>query len=251
MEEVMEKLVDIVLFLNQEINHTFGNRAEGETPEKEISNNQQKLGPAGLALHYANIILQIDVIVARSSSMPQNTRDTLYQSLPPNVKDSLRSKLHSFRVEKELTITEIKDEMEKTLHWLVPVATNTAKAYHGFGWVGEWANAGSELNPRAAVPINVMQIETLHHADKQKTESYILDLLAWLNYLVSRSKARTKGGGAVRPSVRSPIRENNDHQQTTTEDTSTSTTLSQDEQSSSTLDSDHQESNAEKLDSSE
>lgn len=41
-----------------------------------------------------------------------------------------------------------------------------------------------------------MQIETLHHADKQKTEGYILDLLAWLNYLVSRSKATANGGEA-------------------------------------------------------
>lgn len=200
MEEVMGKLVDIVLFLNQEINHSFGN-PEIETPVKEINRNQQKLGPAGLALHYANIILQIDSIVVRSSSMPQSSRDTLYQGLPPNLKDSLRPKLQSFLVEKELTVTEIKDEMEKTLHWLVPVATNTAKAHHGFGWVGEWGNTGSESNNRAAGPLDIMQIETLHHADKQKTEGYILDLLAWLNYLVSRSKATADGGGAAIQSI--------------------------------------------------
>ncbi|KAH6776827.1 Ikzf5 [Perilla frutescens var. hirtella] len=209
MDEIMGKLVDIVLFLNQEINHTFGN-PETETPDKEININQQKLGPAGLGLHYANIILQIDSIVARSSSLPQSSRDTLYQGLPPNIKDSLRSKLQSFHVEKELTVTEIKDEMEKTLHWLAPVATNTAKAHHGFGWVGEWGNTGSESNNRAVGPIDVMQIETLHHADKQKTEAYILDLLAWLNYLVSRSKATANGGEAVKPItkvVRSPSKE--------------------------------------------
>ncbi|XP_047963614.1 protein PSK SIMULATOR 1-like [Salvia hispanica] len=208
MEEVMEKLVDIVLFLNQEINHTFGN-PESEAPDKEINNNRLRLGPAGLALHYANIILQIDSIVARSSSIPQSSRDTLYQGLPPNIRDSLRYKLQSFHVEKELTALEVKDEMEKTLHWLVPVATNTAKAHHGFGWVGEWGNTGSETNSRASGPMDIMQIETLHHADKQKTEAYILDLLAWLNYLASRSKAAPKGVGAVRPlnkpaAVRSP-----------------------------------------------
>ncbi|KAG6396273.1 hypothetical protein SASPL_142420 [Salvia splendens] len=202
MEEVMEKLVDIVLFLNQEINHTFGN-PESEAPDKEINNNRLRLGPAGLALHYANIILQIDSIVARSSSIPQSSRDTLYQGLPPNIRDSLRYKLQSFHVEKELTALEVKDEMEKTLHWLVPVATNTAKAHHGFGWVGEWGNTG------ASGPMDIMQIETLHHADKQKTEAYILDLLAWLNYLASCSKAAPKGVGVVRPlnkpaAVRSP-----------------------------------------------
>ncbi|KAI3451648.1 hypothetical protein Pfo_008313 [Paulownia fortunei] len=266
MEEVMEKLVDIVLFLNQEINYTFGN-PEGETPEKGIISNQQKLGPAGLALHYANIILQIDSIVARSSAMPPNSRDTLYQSLPPNVKDSLRSKLQSFHVEKELTVTEITDEMEKTLHWLVPVATNTAKAHHGFGWVGEWANTGSELNRRTVGPIDVMQIETLHHADKQKTEAYILDLLAWLNYLVSRSKASANEGGAVRPSIRSPVRSPSKEadQQPITKDTSTSRNLSSANQEllqdvnckiqgqglSNTCDSGLEASNAEKVDNTE
>ncbi|XP_073282785.1 protein PSK SIMULATOR 1-like [Primulina huaijiensis] len=82
--------------------------------------------------------------------------------------------------------------MEKMLSWLVPTATNTAKAHHGFGWVGEWANTGSEQNRRTAAPIDVMKIETLQHADRQKTETYILDLLLWLNYLVSRSKSRPK-----------------------------------------------------------
>lgn len=202
LEEVMEKLVDIVLFLNQEINHTFGSPDDGETPEKR----RQTLGAAGLALHYANIILLIDSIVARASSMPPNSRDSLYQNLPPNLKRSLRSKMQSFRVEKELSVAEVKDEMEKTLHWLVQVATNTAKAHHGFGWVGEWANAtGSELNRRAAGsgPIDVMQIETLHHADKQKTEAYILDLLLWLNYLISRANATAHTRIILRPSVRS------------------------------------------------
>ncbi|KAK6128422.1 hypothetical protein DH2020_037834 [Rehmannia glutinosa] len=202
MEEVMEKLVDIILYLNQEINNTFGN-PEGETPEKGSSISQQKLGPAGLSLHYANIILLIDSVVARSSSMPPNSRDALYQSLPPNIEASLRSKLQSFHLEKELTVTEIKDEMEKTLHWLVPVATNTAIAHHGFGWVGEWANTRSEQHRRTAGPIDIMQIQTLHHADKKKTEAYIIDLLTWLTYLVSRSKVSANGRGVVRPS---PVR---------------------------------------------
>ncbi|XP_057770138.1 protein PSK SIMULATOR 1-like [Salvia miltiorrhiza] len=224
MDEVMGKLVDIVLFLNQEINHTVWQSSE--IPDKEINNNRQRLGPAGLALHYANIILQIDSIVARSNSIPQSSRDTLYQGLPPNIKDSLRSKLQSFHVEKEvfLLFFKCKDEMEKTLHWLVPVATNTAKAHHGFGWVGEWGNTGSESNNRAAGPIDIMQIETLHHADKQKTEAYILDLLAWLNYLASLSKAALKGEGAVRPSVRPAVRSppNRADEQSAAKDTSQS-----------------------------
>ncbi|KAL3640468.1 hypothetical protein CASFOL_015436 [Castilleja foliolosa] len=187
MEEVMGKLVDVVLFLNQEITDTFGN-PEGEAPEKGSSTGQQKLGPAGLALHYANIILLIDSIVDRSSSLPPNSRETLYQSLPPNLQASLRSKLQAFKLEDELAVAEIKAEMEKMLHWLVPVATNTAIAHHGFGWVGEWANTRSEQYRRTPGSIDFMRVQTLHYADIKKTEAYIIDLLVWLNYLVSRSK---------------------------------------------------------------
>ncbi|KAA8531241.1 hypothetical protein F0562_005950 [Nyssa sinensis] len=204
LEEVMEKLVDIVLFLNREIHTVFGNADDDKHSIGSLS-NQQRLGPAGLSMHYANIIIQIDTIVARSSSMPPNLRDTLYQSLPPSIKASLCSKLQSFRVKEELTVTEIKAEMEKTLHWLVPTATNTAKAIHGFGWVGEWANTGSEVNRRPTGPIDVIPIETLHHADKEKTEAYILDLVLWLNHLVNQSKVGANGGGMKSP-IKSPSR---------------------------------------------
>ena len=33
-------------------------------------------------------------------------------------------------------------------------------------------------------------METLHHADKEKTEAYILELLLWLHQLVRKSKTR-------------------------------------------------------------
>ncbi|XP_028785104.1 uncharacterized protein LOC114741013 [Neltuma alba] len=192
LEEIMEKLVDIVQFLHLEMNNIFGS----DDPHKPVigySSSRQRLGPAGLALHYANIVLQIDTLVARSSSMPANTRDSLYQSLPPNVKLALRSKLPSVHVANQMTVKEIKDEMEKTLHWLVPVATNTAKAHHGFGWVGEWANTGSEVN-RKNTQTEVMRIETFHHADKDKVEGYIIELLLWLHRLAIKSKASNDFG---------------------------------------------------------
>ncbi|XP_027340349.1 uncharacterized protein LOC113853866 isoform X2 [Abrus precatorius] len=192
LEEVMEKLVEIVQFLHLEINNAFGS-ADDHKPLIRTISNRQRLGPAGLALHYANIVLQIDTLVARSSSMPANTRDALYQSLPPNLKSTLRSKLPTSNVVKELSVADIKQEMEKTLHWLVPIATNTAKAHHGFGWVGEWASTGSELNKKN-LKSDVMRIETLHHADKDKVEKYILELLLWLHRLAIKSKTGIDAG---------------------------------------------------------
>ncbi|XP_078433911.1 ikzf5 (DUF668) [Wolffia australiana] len=201
LEEIMEKFVDIVHFLHLEINEAFG-CSDGDNPPSGSFANHPRLGPAGLALHYANIISQIDTLVSRSSSIPPNTRDTLYQGLPPSIKSAIRSRLQSFRMKEELTVAKIKDEMEKTLRWLVPIATNTTKAHHGFGWVGEWANTGSELSRKQGGHSELCRIETLHHAEKNKTESYILDLVVWLHHLVSRSRP----GHGIRSPIKSPVR---------------------------------------------
>ncbi|XP_022773500.1 uncharacterized protein LOC111315766 [Durio zibethinus] len=205
LEEVMEKLVDIVHFLHLEIHEAFGS-ADGDKPVKGSVSSHKMLGSAGLALHYANIITQIDTLVSRSSSVPRNTRDSLYQGLPPTIKSALRPRLQSFQIKEELTVPQIKAEMEKTLQWLVPIATNTTKAHHGFGWVGEWANTGSEVNRKPAGQTDLLRIETLHHADKEKTEVYILDLVVWLHHLVTQ--ARSCNGGTRSP-VKSPIRSPN------------------------------------------
>ncbi|XP_047053979.1 protein PSK SIMULATOR 1-like [Lolium rigidum] len=202
LEEVMEKLVDIVHFLHLEIHNTFGwpDSEESQEPTKR----RNRLGPAGLALHYANIVSQIDALVSRSASVPPNTRDSLYQSLPPTIKSALRSKLHPSGVKEELTVAQIKAEMEKTLRWLVPVANNTTKAHHGFGWVGEWANTGSEVNCKPTGQMDLTRIETLHHADRDKTETYILDLVIWLQYLISQSRTANGERSPIKSPVRSP-----------------------------------------------
>ncbi|CAO2182185.1 unnamed protein product [Urochloa humidicola] len=202
LEEVMVKLVDIVHFLHLEIHNAFG-RSDNEESQ-EPTKRRNRLGPAGLALHYANIISQIDTLVSRSSSIPPNTRDGLYQSLPPTIKSSLRSKLHSFGVKEELTVSQIKAEMERTLRWLVPIATNTTKAHHGFGWVGEWANTGSDVNCKPTGQMDLTRIETLYHADKDKTETYILELVLWLHHLISHSKTANGERSPIKSPVRSP-----------------------------------------------
>ena len=55
----------------------------------------------------------------------------------------------------------------------------------------------SELNRQSVAPNDIVQIETLHHADRQKTEAYIFELLLWLNYLVSQSKISVSGGNST------------------------------------------------------
>ncbi|KAK8585179.1 hypothetical protein V6N13_139114 [Hibiscus sabdariffa] len=187
LEEIVEKFVDIVTYMHQAISEAFG---DSTSVAKETTEDPQKLGVAGLALHYANVIHQIDNIVARPAYLPPNIRDTLYRGLPPSVKKSLRSRLQSIDTKEELSVSQVKDEMEKTLQWLVPVATNTTKAHQGFGWVGEWANTGNEFGRSGSTNNTLTRLQTLYHANKQKTDAYILELVAWLHQLISLAKQR-------------------------------------------------------------
>ncbi|GJZ07487.1 protein PSK simulator 1 isoform X1 [Tanacetum coccineum] len=181
MEDIMENLADTVIYLNRQIKNAFESAFDNAAPSM-----QNKLGPAGLALHYANIVLQIDSMVSRSSPMTNMARSTLYQSLPPDIELSFRSRLASFRAGKELDVPGIKAEMEKTLCWFSPVAINTAKAHHGFGWVGEWADTGSGGGRKPNGLNDINRIETFNHADKKTTEAYIVELLLWLSLLISQ-----------------------------------------------------------------
>ncbi|CAA3021486.1 Hypothetical predicted protein [Olea europaea subsp. europaea] len=195
LEEVVEKLVDVVTFIHQVISEAFGDN--GTSAGKMSPNNPERLGVAGLALHYANIITQIDNIASRPTSLPPTMRDTLYNGLPSTVKAALRSQLQKLDTEEELTVRQIKAEMEKTLQWLVPVATDTTKAHQGFGWVGEWANAGNEFGKKTSTQNNLIRLQTLYHADKKKADSYILDLVTWLHHLISLVRYRDNGFKAL------------------------------------------------------
>ncbi|CAA6655961.1 unnamed protein product [Spirodela intermedia] len=170
LEEVMEKLVDIVAFIHQEILEGFGPTGINTANSREDP-APPRLGPSGLALHYANVIQQMDSIVSRPLSLPPNMRDSLYQGLPVSVKADLRSRLQTFRVKNEMTVAHIKAGMQKTLQWLVPMAESTVKAHQGFGWIGEWANMGADLNVKPCQCRSLIRIQTLHHADKEKLTS--------------------------------------------------------------------------------
>nr|CAB3471438.1 unnamed protein product [Digitaria exilis] len=193
---IVEKLVDIVIFLHKQIRDSFKEAETGFFNSEHTQN--QKLGSCGLALHYANIINQIENIVSRPLSLPPSSRDNLYHGLPIAVKSALRSRLQSSDTEEERTVAQIKAEMQKTLRWLLPIAENTLRAHQGFGWVGEWANLGSDMGKKSGSQYGITRIQTLHHADKDTTEQFILELVVLLHHLVLQVKNRGYGNKSTK-----------------------------------------------------
>lgn len=185
LEEVVEKLVEVVHYLHVEIGNAFGpSDGGGVVVNAEPTVSCQRLGPAGLALHYANIIIQIYSIVSRSGYVPANSRDALYQGLPPRIKSALPNELRTTSAP-QLTVDQIRARMEKTLKWLAPMAINTTCARGFFLRFSEWAKSGTESVGRRLGQAD--RVETLYHADKARTEDRILELVVWLHHLVSQS----------------------------------------------------------------
>lgn len=61
----------------------------------------------------------------------------------------------------------------------------------------------SGANRKPAGPIDVIQIETFHYADKEKSEACIIEQLLWLNHLIKQTKVDANGGERRMP-MRSP-----------------------------------------------
>jgi hypothetical protein len=107
LEDIVEKLVDIAIFLDRQIRDAFGEVVPVGTEFVSSEQVQNKrLGPCGLALHYANIINQIENIVSRPLSLPPSARDNLYHGLPIEVKSALRSRLQAVNTEEEVCLTQ-------------------------------------------------------------------------------------------------------------------------------------------------
>ncbi|KAI5056141.1 hypothetical protein GOP47_0029662 [Adiantum capillus-veneris] len=137
------------------------------------------LGGSGLALHYANVVIIAEKMARYPHLISQDARDDLYHMLPKNVRMALRTRLRpcmrmcSSPDCEGLSLREWKEDLERVLGWLAPMAHNMIR------WQSEHNFEQQQLIPRT----NVLLLQTLYFADQVKAEAAITDLLVGLNLL--------------------------------------------------------------------
>ena len=135
------------------------------------------LGGSALALHYANVIIVIEKLLRYPHLVGEDARDDLYQMLPTSLRVSLKAKLKSYV--KDLAIYDAplahdwKENLDGILRWLAPLAHNMIR------WQSERNFEQHQIVSRT----NVLLLQTLYFADREKTEELICELLVGLNYI--------------------------------------------------------------------
>ncbi|XP_006360490.1 uncharacterized protein [Solanum tuberosum] len=139
----------------------------------------ETLGAAALALHYANVIIVTEKLVASPHLIGHDAREDLYNMLPASLRAALRAKLKPFA--KSLTSSvydtvlagEWNEAMLGILEWLAPLAHNMIR----------WQSERSFEHQNFVSRTNVLLVQTLYYANQEKTESAITELLVGLNYV--------------------------------------------------------------------
>ncbi|VFQ96481.1 unnamed protein product [Cuscuta campestris] len=137
------------------------------------------LGAAALALHYANVIIVIEKLVASPHLIGHDARDDLYSMLPANIRVALRAKLKPYAKKLSSTmcdmalVKEWNEALAGMLDWLAPLAHNMIR----------WQSERSFERHSFVSKTNMLLVQTLHFANQEKVEATITELLVGLNYL--------------------------------------------------------------------
>ncbi|XP_051224174.1 protein PSK SIMULATOR 1 [Lolium perenne] len=137
------------------------------------------VGGSALSLHYANVIIIIEKLLQYPHLVGEEARDDLYQMLPWSLRASLRKKLRSYvrstAIYDAFAAHDWRETLEKTLAWVAPMAHDTMR------WQAERSFEQQQVvRPDGK---NVLLLQTLHFADRDKTEALICELLVGLNYI--------------------------------------------------------------------
>ncbi|KAK9914119.1 hypothetical protein M0R45_037915 [Rubus argutus] len=146
-----------------------------ESNSKLLKPPPTTLGAAALALHYANLILVMEKMIKFPQMVGVDARDDLYTMLPSSVRSALRARLRGvgFSASDPVLAGEWREALGRILGWLSPLAHNMIK----------WQSERSFEQQNTVPKTNVMLLQTLFFANKDKTEAAITELLVGLNYI--------------------------------------------------------------------
>ncbi|WVZ83928.1 hypothetical protein U9M48_031022 [Paspalum notatum var. saurae] len=135
------------------------------------------IGGSALALHYANIVIIIEKLLRYPHLVGEEARDDLYQMLPSSLKVALRKNLKTYvksvAIYDAFLAHDWRETLEKTLAWLGPMAHNMIR----------WQAERNFEQQQIVLKGNVLLLQTLYFADREKTEAVICELLVGLNYI--------------------------------------------------------------------
>ncbi|XP_022742789.1 uncharacterized protein LOC111293968 [Durio zibethinus] len=139
----------------------------------------ETLGASALALHYANVIIVIEKLAASPHLIGHDARDDLYNMLPASVRAALRVRIKPYAKSLASSVydTELAGEwteaMSSILEWLAPLAHNMIR----------WQSERSFEQQNFLSRTNVLLVQTLYFANREKTEAAITEILVGLNYV--------------------------------------------------------------------
>ncbi|GAB4843210.1 hypothetical protein Ancab_013176 [Ancistrocladus abbreviatus] len=160
-----------------QLNGSINTSRFGSKSRLSMHATPSSVGGSALALHYANVIIVVEKLLRYPHLVGEEARDDLYQMLPTSLRKSLRTNLKSYF--KNLAIYDAplahdwKVNMDGVLKWLAPLAHNMIR----------WQSERSVEQQQIVKRTNVLLLQTLYFADREKTEAAICELLVGLNYI--------------------------------------------------------------------
>ncbi|KAK8627891.1 hypothetical protein V6N13_135488 [Hibiscus sabdariffa] len=134
-----------------------------ESNTKLLKPPPSTLGAAALALHYANLIMVMEKMIKSPQLVGVDARDDLYSMLPSSLRSYVRGRLKGVgcSASDPVLAGEWRTALRSILGWLSPLAHNMIK------WQSERSFEHQNLSPKT----NVLLLQTLFFANKEKTEA--------------------------------------------------------------------------------
>ncbi|MBA0579590.1 hypothetical protein Gorai_021841 [Gossypium raimondii] len=150
------------------------------------------VGAAGLALHYANIIIKAESCFYSTTSISNESRENMYEMLPISLKHALRRKLKG-HLSKDVEESDEgqglaqgwKEALGEIIGWLAPVAHDTLR----------WQQESDSQQQKLDSEPTALLMQTLHFSDLEKTEAAIVEVLVGLSCIYRYEGRRERHDG--------------------------------------------------------